>query len=911
MGHHREIVRLEDSGLLHAPEDAGRPDLEQLNDLARVLQKLLNTNSVEAMVLTGDPQGWLSQVGAPGIGGACGVYACRVLPGQEAHLAMLRAVLSERGWVIHHQRVIRPSGSKFRLPLFVCVVASHENEVLREALNGEILGLRGDSRLEWVPQETAGSPPGRLRIGLFTLEFGPYPAQGGIGTAFQAMAEALVEAGHHVTVLVFPLSFVGEDYRKLEDYCQARGMDSEVIMKEAKPHSFHSAYYSVSARGRKILEFLRKREQAGEGFDIVHSPDAGNPLSYAMRLKRLNLAFQDTHFVVGLHGPLAWVHQNNQKSPQFVEEMAMLYMEKVAVQLADTVISPSYYLLNWLREEGWCWQGEAFVQQNILTAPAEEKAPASGASDQECITELVFFGRLEFRKGLKFFCDALDELTEDPLMARLRLTFLGPEAELIVGYSRYGPRDYLRDRHDKGNWPWEMEILSAYDSQSARAYLRAGNRLAIMPSTQDNSPYTVLEALLDGIPFIAGRTGGIPELIHPEDVPRVTVPTFDPANQALRYGKLLARAIGERIKSPLEHRARWAIDPERTRQCWVDWHEAFAREKVRRLASPIEKKTSTAQVISEPAFFSVCIPTFNRAKLLKQAVDSVLRQDYSNYEIIVVDDGSTDPDAVEYLQHLEQDFARKDWLVLRQQQGFPSRARNYAAANARGDFLLFMDDDNVAEPNELSVFQAAIHAAAADVYTCGCMYFREYGEPRPADVFARHIPLGSPIHLACLDNVQSDTNCVWRADGFRKIGGFKVLNELGYEDYEIINRASVMGMKVELVPEYLYYYRVFDENGSHTVSALECWRSATEPFFQEMPEKLRDLLPFAYGMMQFTERIAWGAKQSIPEPSSPKLDRQMKKLQESISSLNSKAKKATSNYSTCRGSFVGEAWCRG
>ena len=87
-------------------------------------------------------------------------------------------------------------------------------------------------------------------------------------------------------------------------------------------------------------------------------------------------------------------------------------------------------------------------------------------------------------------------------------------------------------------------------------------------------------------------------------------------------------------------------------------------------------------------FVSVIIPTFNRAHLLPRAIDSVLKQTYRHFELIVVDDGSIDDTASVVAQYSDQlRYIRLD------NQGV-SHARNVGVAHAKGDWLAFLDSDD-------------------------------------------------------------------------------------------------------------------------------------------------------------------------------------------------------------------------
>jgi glycosyltransferase involved in cell wall biosynthesis len=93
---------------------------------------------------------------------------------------------------------------------------------------------------------------------------------------------------------------------------------------------------------------------------------------------------------------------------------------------------------------------------------------------------------------------------------------------------------------------------------------------------------------------------------------------------------------------------------------------------------------------------SVIIPTFNRAAMLKEAVDSVLAQDFRDFELIVVDDGSTDH-TLEILNAYQEDIT----LLHQRNQGV-SRARNAGIKAASGSLVAFLDSDDLWLPQKLA-----------------------------------------------------------------------------------------------------------------------------------------------------------------------------------------------------------------
>jgi glycosyltransferase involved in cell wall biosynthesis len=102
-------------------------------------------------------------------------------------------------------------------------------------------------------------------------------------------------------------------------------------------------------------------------------------------------------------------------------------------------------------------------------------------------------------------------------------------------------------------------------------------------------------------------------------------------------------------------------------------------------------------------FFSTIIPVHNRRELVVPAIESALNQTFSDQEIIVVDDGSTDGTA----DVVSRRFGEKVRL-LRQANAGPGAARNAGIAAARGEFITFLDSDDVWFPRTLQSYRAAI-----------------------------------------------------------------------------------------------------------------------------------------------------------------------------------------------------------
>lgn len=113
--------------------------------------------------------------------------------------------------------------------------------------------------------------------------------------------------------------------------------------------------------------------------------------------------------------------------------------------------------------------------------------------------------------------------------------------------------------------------------------------------------------------------------------------------------------------------------------------------------------------------FSIVIPLFNKAPFVCKTVDSILNQTFSDFEIIIVDDGSTDNSA----QIIEERYNINNVKVIKKTNGGPSSARNVGVQKAIGEWIIFLDADDLLLPNALSVFSSLISKyAGIDYFVC-------------------------------------------------------------------------------------------------------------------------------------------------------------------------------------------------
>jgi glycosyltransferase involved in cell wall biosynthesis len=326
---------------------------------------------------------------------------------------------------------------------------------------------------------------------------------GGAGTADSLLAVALGRHGHSVRLLIASGREIGPLNPEWMRRYESAGVEIRVLEREP---AVRPPYLAPPF---EVLQALRENPP-----EVVIADDWRGLAYLALRARQTALALAETAFVIHCHGPGRVLTEFAQKVPDTPERFGEQIAERSSIELADVVVSPSEWLLDWMRVHGWPVSENEQVIQYLRESAAFDETPEP-APPATGIRRLAFFGQLREGKGIRLFVDALGALEHD-LLEGVEVVFLGsargrwaadrvlnaisPEARERLGQIRFEP---------------------SLDREAALAELRRPGTLAVMPSLLDNSPNTVAECIEHRIPFLATATGGIPELVADDDRARV------------------------------------------------------------------------------------------------------------------------------------------------------------------------------------------------------------------------------------------------------------------------------------------------------------------------------------------------------------------------------------------------------
>jgi glycosyltransferase involved in cell wall biosynthesis len=224
---------------------------------------------------------------------------------------------------------------------------------------------------------------------------------------------------------------------------------------------------------------------------------------------------------------------------------------------------------------------------------------------------------------------------------------------------------------------------------------------------------------------------------------------------------------------------------------------------------------------------SIIIPCYNHGQYVREAISSVEKcREKSLYEIIIVNDGSTDTFTIEEMGRLAND----GYHVINQGNQGLGRTRNNAIKAANGEYILPLDSDNRIRPEYIyeSIKILDAHPDIAMVYGDAEFF---------GDKSKRHVVGEFNLQNMMVEN-QIDACAVYRKSVWEAVGGYdEKMPIMGYEDWDMWMNMTFKQYKFHYVPEILFDYRVLGNSMLRSISV-----SNKKRLFKYMDEKYKGYL---------------------------------------------------------------------
>ena len=519
--------------------------------------------------------------------------------------------------------------------------------------------------------------------------------------------------------------------------------------------------YEYPRFSHRVYQWLKIRN-----FDFVHFPDTGALGYYSVLAREQHTAFHSTCFIVCRFGSSKQLRQLGDRFLDSPRQLKLEYMEGAILEKADFIIE--------CQVSGGDEHTDREDQNTVLMPlliPYLD-APIMGSSSDK--NSLLFLSNLNVSGGIE---ESIEVCLTNIVDQYDEIIFIGKSFHLPT----YGcdSQTLLNCRlHDL-----PIKIIADPTLEDIVEYITRPDVFVVLPNRNDTSVYAAMLCLQLGIGFAGFATSGHIRLI-PGDVDQYYY------NTKCSLGEII-------LKGPVT--VKFPIDVNLANDRWLAWHKESK--------NPIIQ--APAVHVNDP-LVSVCMATYERPELLIRAVRSVIDQDYSRVELIIVDDGSVSDASQARLEQLKKGVLRNKGKIVQQENSGPACARNTAARHANGDYLIFMDDDNYALKYQVSTFVSTSRHLSSDILTCTSYCSSEVDvsclDRWNSDML---LPIGNYPDLALFDCCMGDTNMFISAETFFTLDGFPVGEQ--DEDWDFLLSASLKGYSIDVIAEplFIYYWHLF------------------------------------------------------------------------------------------------------
>lgn len=421
-------------------------------------------------------------------------------------------------------------------------------------------------------------------------------------------------------------------------------------------------------------------------------------------------------------------------------------LERATLELADALILPRAERLGLLTALG--------VDLPPIVSAAEALAPFARARPAEGpIESLVFIGAFARGAGAAAFVDAVESLWVRGRLDNLEIVFAGPigDRPFAMGKEWLGLR--------AARWTFPFRVIPT-DSLAE----------AMRPASRPGALGVALAHDVEDLPGAAGDDVLIASL-----------------------GDARVNDLGDLIARAIEARLCGVATPQGATATPTHWPAVIDALNALPLRAP--------PVPAKEIALTVCTVHYERPSLLLHAIGSVGQSDA---EIIIVDNGSSSAESHASLDELGRRQAI--WIErLIQPLPYPV-AYNHAAEFARGDYLVFLDDDNAFTPGGLERLRRACALGRFDIIVSNLALFDADAEEAPSPGVMTFI--GPARSAGLFFNGFGDTCLAIRREAFLEIGGFRdAVAAYPGADWVMLSRAQAAGMKIGVLQQPAYRYR--------------------------------------------------------------------------------------------------------
>ena len=646
-----------------------------------------------------------------------------------------------------------------------------------------------------------------MDIWILTSEFPPHFGGGGISAYCRHFARALVEEAHEVTVFTRAPQEqpdVSEEVW-LECYPVVRiPARAERGIANGLGH-WHLLSYAFAR------EICRRLEAGVAPPDMIEVQDYGG-LGYFLQKEKLvgNPVLANIPIVVMCHTPTFEIARINEQPTYRFPNYWIGRAELFSIIAADRAISPSRFLADRLQER-------TGREIDVCHLPVFDLYEGNAPSAREAQTDLLYVGRYEIRKGVLEMLAGMKAMWDAG--ENVRLLMVGGDTWWAAkGISVW---NYIQARYSGYIERGLLRMWSSLDHDEVAGVMQQAKAL-LVPSLYENFPYVCMEAMSAGVPVIASRSGGQAEMVGDGETCGLVFDWSEPESfgRTVRQLRAMTEAERDRLGANARERIAAMTDPARFVRdriaLYVKTRSNVAVESReypflnRKLPAERRLPAYAPEPVEEEVrgVLSVVVPYYNLGRHLDETIASLAAATYAPIELVIVNDGSTDPDSLRVLEEIESRKWPFEMKVVNIPNGGLANARNVGGKAARGEYLAFLDADDTVRPDYYSRCIEVLEKYDNVSFVYSWVQFFGGSD----DVW---VSFDTEMPYMLVGNMLSSYHVMRRKD-FLAHGINNVAMNHSMEDYEAWLRMVGAGCLGVSIPEILVDYRVRPDSMSRS-----------------------------------------------------------------------------------------------
>ena len=646
-------------------------------------------------------------------------------------------------------------------------------------------------------------------MNLFLIASECPPVPGGIATYVGNTAAMFTNAGHSITIFSRSLH---PSIEKNDRCTWVKIVPKDVhLLASTQSHpraETHPAFpYNVmgywGALSYQLAEAVIAHIRAHGKPDAIESEDFSGLAYFLLQQKLVGCPeLEGVPIVLTLHSSQYMLYPASQMPSYRLSDYWVGRMEKFCILAADGITAPTQYIADQARRA----LGDDLAIE-IIPLPASQRLLelAQLSEIQPQPQDILYFGRLEVRKGILPLVEACSRLWDAGV--EFCLTMIGGDTWYhLQGCSMkaYLQQNYCR--HLKSG-----QLILSPPLEQDQLYERIARAwCVVVPSLWENFPNTCLEAMLLNKLVLASAGVGHVEMLRtangsagilfdwqvPGDFERQLNQVLSLSPEKIFQAGQRSRSLILTMTNPakvlsqrLIHLEK-VIDRVQQRICFPSLnyppHGCIPYPQTMAVGSGI------------PGRVSVCIPFYNHGAFIAETLASVYAADYSDLEIMVLNDGSTDSQSLKELAMIQSHYP--DLKVIHTQNQGVAAARNQMATIATGEYLAFLDaDDKVS-----STFYTQAVKVLNQYSNVGFVgsWLKEFGNSQKVWI------AWNPEFPYLLGHNMLGVCTVVRKSAYLAVGGMKSVLVENLEDYECWISLCEQGWVGVVIPELHYFYRI-------------------------------------------------------------------------------------------------------